>query len=123
MGDGKAINLLDRFGNVSLAHPSGVHGNDFIFDAGDISLAFRQDLRLKRPIAVSGNLDRHFTMSCFQSLLTVAVSSVFSFFGLFTVIRIAEVFIHFSLEHLFKSCTKDFLQSFIQVFGRLRIIL
>lgn len=51
------IDFVDGLGDVALAHAAPVHGNDFVFDFGDVALVLRDDLRLERAVAVAGDSD------------------------------------------------------------------
>ena len=58
--DLKSVDILDRLGNVSLAHSACIHSQYFCLNFRYIFLTFRNKLRFKARIAVTRNLDIYF---------------------------------------------------------------
>ncbi|MBK0902878.1 hypothetical protein JFK41_13590 [Enterococcus faecium] len=54
-----------------------------VCDVGDISFSIRNQLRFKRSLPVSGNINVYFTKARFKRLIAITVSSIVMFLWLF----------------------------------------
>ena len=50
------VNIAQMRGNVPCRHAFGIHGQDLIFDVGDIRLVFLYDLRFKLAFAIAWDI-------------------------------------------------------------------
>lgn len=123
MGDLKSVDILDGIGNIALAHSLCIHRKYFVLNIRDISFSFRYNSRFKSSIPVTWNLNRDITDRCFQRLFGITVSPVCSFFFPTFIIRIAQMAVHFTLQHRFEHGTKNIFQRILHVLHTLWMVL
>ena len=54
--------------DIPRAHPSGIQGNDFFFDAGNVALVFGDQFRFKLAVAVPGDIYLEFPILALRVL-------------------------------------------------------
>ena len=104
--DLESVDVLDSGGNIPLTHAAPVHGKDFPFDGGDITLMFLYDLWLEIPLPITGNVNGEFAEGGFERLFRVAVATVVPHLGAFMG-RTAEMVVHLTLECSLKNGGED----------------
>lgn len=109
MGDFKSVNILNRPGNVPLAHPSCVHGQYLIFDSAHVPCSFWDRLGLKGGFPVPGDIDGDVAVSGFERLAAAAVAAVLCVFRAMVIGAAAQVGVHLPLKHRFKHGAEDVL--------------
>ena len=67
---------LDLFGNVLLAHATGIKANDLLLYAVSAAVVLPYDPGLIFTFVVTGNLDVHFTKLGFHGLFAIAVAVI-----------------------------------------------
>ena len=86
-----------------------VHLHDFLFDLVGSCLSLFNDFRLKIAVSVAWNRDFALAIIADYRLFTIAVTAVSRVVSGNRVLLIAEVFVHFSLEHLLDCSGKQLL--------------
>ena len=93
--------------DIPCTHSPGIQGDDLLFYAGDIPLVFGNQLRLKLPVAVTGDINLEFPILAFEGLGGMAVSLVVRLEITLLVFFISQGGIHFCfhqfLEDIFET--------------------
>lgn len=121
VADLKTVDILDRLADLTGRHAFGVQRNDLLLDAGNVFLTLFYDFRLKTPVTILRNFDLSFAEIAANLLWFLAIA-IIGIVGTLILV-IAEMFIHFRLQHLLDRTSEKVFQRILDILCRLDIIL
>ena len=123
MGQLEPIDVVDGGGDVPLAHAARVHGEHLALDGGHVPLVLGHNGRLEGGLPISWNFDWNLPHGGEERLGGMAVAAVGARLLASLMVPIAEVVLHFAIEHGLKHGTENLLESILHVFHRFGLVL
>lgn len=122
-GQLESIDVINRLGNIPLAHAACIHGQYLALDPCDILGAFGDYLGLEGRFAVPWDADGDLADRSLDGFLRIAIPTVGGFLLAMIIGAIPEMVIYLALQHSFEDRTEHVLQRYLHVFLRLRLVL
>ena len=102
-----AVEIFQLVMDIPCTHPPRIQGNHLFLYAGNIPLVFGNQLRLKHPVSVTGDINLEFTVLAFKGFGGMSVSLVVGLEIPLLVFLISQGGIHFCfhqfLEDVFET--------------------
>src|SRR5205085_11235802 len=104
------IDVFQMALDLAGAHPTCIHGDDFVIKTSETRLSFGYDLRLERSLPVPGRLQFQLPKVPLQLLPTTAVAAVPAVVPRYIVLLVAQMFRQLHVQRPFQDCLGYLLQ-------------